>query len=156
MNLSELNSLLKEVKYGGTLEERNKKAADCLSPRYNLLNAKWELAEKKLKAMQAPRHVWIVYHSEPGDPGKPDEYQVNDCLGLVRYRGEWRLCHASYIDSDGTPTDWKPIIECSGEERVAAAGFVLKLREEVVCSAEKFVARVDRAIELLTEALNEF
>jgi hypothetical protein len=121
-----------------------------------LLNARWAGAEEKLKEMQSPRHVWIEYHSEPADAYRPDEFQVHDCLGLVRYRGEWRLCHGSYDDREGSPSDWKPIIECAAEERVAAAPHILKLRERIVTSAEKFVAKVDEAIGKLTEGLKQF
>ena len=147
-----LNS--REVKPTQSLDERNKKAAESLSPRYDLLNQKWHEAEKKLKAMQSPRHVQIVYMEEDSSSG----FTILHCLGLVKHRGEWRLCLSSHSNDEqqGPEVDWKPVIECAAEERVAAAPFILKLREEIVLSAEQFVAKVDDAVQKLTESLKQF
>lgn len=137
------------------LDERNERARKALAARYDLLNQKWADAEKMLKSMQVPRSVWIEYDSEPVDPQRPGEWQICYCLGLVKYRGDWRLCHGTYDTSEGGPDNWKPVVDCSVEQRVAAAPHIGKLRERLVESAEKYISKVDRAVAEMTEALEQ-
>jgi len=79
------------------------------------------------------------------------------CIGLMKYRSDWRICHGVYADMhEGGPDDWKPIMECSVEERVNAAPHIGKLRKKLVESAEKYVAKVDKAVAEMTTALEQF
>jgi hypothetical protein len=138
------------------LHERHQKVAAALAAPLERLNKHWKEAEKKLTTLVTPRHVWISYDSVPADPSRPDEYQIHSCMGLVRYHGEWRICLGSYYDAppDDEPS-WKPINECSADERVAAAPHLLKLREKIISSAEEFVAKVDEANRVLVESLKQ-
>ena len=84
-----------------------------------------------------------------------------ECLGLVKFRGEWRLCLGHFVRNDcnphpcdpDEPMDWKPILDCSVEERVQAAPHIAKLREEIVASAEQYICKVDEAVAHLTTEL---
>jgi hypothetical protein len=143
------------------LDDRSRRTAEALAPRYEQLNQLWAEAESRLKAMQVPRYAWVICKHVPIDP--EDQYSADycDCLGLVKYRGEWRLCSGSCVLDDfhpqlpGTeqPTNWRPISDCTVEERVEAAPHLGKLREAIVVSAEHYVAKVDEAIAQLTTAL---
>jgi hypothetical protein len=145
------------------LEERNRRTAEALAPRYDQLNRLWAEAEARLKAMQVPRYVWVVYKMEDVDPEDPYSPGACECLGLVKFRGEWRLCLGHFVcerapspcDPD-QPMDWKPILDCSVEERVKAAPHIAKLREEIVASAEQYISKVDEAVAHLTTALEHF
>jgi len=146
------------------LDERNRRAAAILAPRYDQLNRLWADAEARLRAMQAPRYVWTDYRTEDIDPENPYSSCHCHCLGLVKVRGEWRLCIGDYIRDDyqprpydpESPMNWKPILDCSVEERVEAAPHIGKLREEIVKSAEHYTVKVDEAVAHLTKALEQF
>jgi hypothetical protein len=147
-----------------SLEERNRRTAEALAPRYDQLNGLWAEAETRLKAMQVPRYVCVVYNREDIEPDDAYSPSYCDCLGLAKVRGEWRLCLGQFVEdayngrpSDpDRPTNWKPIADCSVEERVEAAPHIAALREEIVKSAEHYVSKVDEAVAHLTKALEHF
>jgi hypothetical protein len=147
-----------------SLEERSRRTAEALAPRYDQLNELWAEAETRLKAMQVPRYVWVVYKREDIEPADPYSRSYCECLGLVKARGEWRLCLGQFVKDEynghpsdpDQPTNWKPIADCSVEERVEAAAHLTALRKEVVVSAEHYISKVDEAVSHLTTALAEF
>jgi hypothetical protein len=147
-----------------SLDDLNRRTAEALASRYDWLNRLWADAEARLKAMQVPRYVWIVYKEQNVDPDEVYSECRCECLGLVRVRGEWRLCIGQWYRNEydlqpsdpDQPTDWKPVLDCSVEERVEAAPHIGKLREAVVESAEQFIVRVDDAVAHLTKALEQF
>ena len=69
------------------LEARREKAAETLSQLYGELNNFWTLAEQRLRSMLPPRECWFEYYQEERSRG---------CLGMVKYRGDWRICHGYY------------------------------------------------------------
>ncbi len=107
-----------------SLDDRSRRTAAALAPRYDQLNRLWAEAENKLRSMQAPRHMsgksTTAWKWNPQDPYSPREC---DCLALVKYRGEWRLCHGSFVKDDfhgdprdpNQPTNWRPIADCTVE-----------------------------------------
>ncbi len=143
---------------------RSHRAAEALGPLYNQLNQLWADAEARLKAMQVPRYVWVVYNREELDPENEYSPIHCECLGLVKVRGEWRLCLGQFVDDEfhqspsapHQPANWKPIADCSVEERVQAAPFVGELRAKIVDSAEHYISEVNEAIVHLSNALMQF
>jgi hypothetical protein len=114
--------------------------------------------------MQVPRYVWVVYESDDIYPERPDSPCDCKCLGLVKVRGDWRLCLGDFVRNDcnphpadsDEPLNWKPVLDCSVEERVRTAPHIAKLREEIVVSAEHYITKVDEAVGHLSRALEQF
>lgn len=143
-----------------TLDERNDEVNKALEARFSQLNAALEAHEAKLKAMMVPKNASVVYrrYTDEDQVGNElGEYQF--CVGMVKLRGEWRLCHArhysSYISDDNEP-DWKPIVEASIEDRIKAAEHLDKLREAIVETKEKLVPDVEKAIATLAKSLERY
>ncbi len=105
--------------------------------------------------MQTPRFVSVDYNKEDIDPEHPGYHLEWERLGLQRYQGKWRLCHAYDNDYPEYRAEWHPIIECSAEARVQATGHVLRLREAIITSAEKFIPTVHEALSKLNAVLDE-
>ena len=143
-----------------TLEERNDEVNKALEARFTQLNAALEAHEAKLKAMMVPKDTWFVYKSYADEdvPGQPrGEYQY--CIGMIKLRGAWRLCHSYHYISYSWPEedmDWKPLVEASIEDRIKAAEHIDKLREAIVEAKEKLVPDVERAIATLAKFLERY
>jgi hypothetical protein len=137
-----------------TLTKRAAVAQQELFHRYDELTALWLKAEEELTKLHVPRtvcHVYADYEEDWHDPGST----VCLCLGLVKIKGKWRICHGAFqAHYAGEPDSWTPINDCSAETRVWAAKHLPGLREAVVKSAEDFVPKVDDAIKALKGALN--
>ena len=129
-----------------SLNVRAEAARETLFQRYDELNEKWLKAEEQLTELHIPRGVGYCYRSwDDGDEYEPNGYESHLSLGLQKVNGKWRICHGYYTDVS-PDTRWTPITECSAEIRVEAARYFGKLREAVVESAEKFIPKVDEAI----------
>lgn len=141
-----------------TLDERNDEVNKALESRFSQLNAALDAHEAKLKAMMVPKNVSVIYRSYTDDDQEPGgEYQF--CLGMIKLRGAWRLCHASHYYSYNRPDeepDWKPIVEASIEDRIRAAEYIEKLREAIVKDKEKLVPDVEKAIATLATSLEGY
>lgn len=141
-----------------TLDERNDEVNKALETRFSQLNAALEAHETKLKAMMVPKNVSVIYRSYTDDDQQPEgEFQF--CLGMIKLRGTWRLCHASHYWSYSRPDDepdWKPIVEASIEDRIKAADHIEKLREALVKEKEKLVPDVEKAIATLAKSLERY
>ena len=137
------------------LRERNLKVAETLAEKLKTLNTQWSAIEKKLKEMQVPRYAYVRYNEHDlftNGMGSPCGWEV---LGLVRYGGEWRLCHGNDNEIEEGPPSWKPLAECSLEERVEAADHIDSLRLEIIQSAEKYVSKVETASAKLSSVLSK-
>ncbi len=134
-----------------TLSERDRLADEALSTRYDALNMTFTTAEQHLKALKPLHPVWLQYELELFDGGNCE------LLGLCKYQGKWRLCHAMDHDSaaGGLVEEIKPIVECAVDVRVRAAKVVRKLREKIVKSKEEYIPQVDAAIEELSKLCSE-
>jgi len=134
---------------------RRAKVAETLTGLYDKLNQGWVAIEEKLRSMLPPREAWVSYASWDEDYRDPEAGSIHACIGLVKYRGNWRICHGRYNDMhEPGPGSWKPIVECSVEERVAAVKSVDKLREEILNQAEKSIPKVNDAAAELAKALD--
>jgi hypothetical protein len=137
-----------------TFEERTQNASKSLSPLYDDLNKTWHAVEIKLRKMLPPRHTWVPYRFEVDEVDSSRQMGVWDCLGLVKYRGEWRVCNGRYHTlNESAPGTWKPITECAVEERVAAVDHVEALKEEILAGAEKSIPIVQSAVAKLAKTL---
>ncbi len=134
------------------LEERNRQAEQALASRYDALNQAFVEAEQLLKSLKPLHPVWIDYNRDSSD-GQPDRWEV---LGLNKYQGKWRLCHATDNElNEYGCNDIKPIVECPVDVRVRAAKVVRQLHEKVVKSKEEYLPQVDEAIKELTDLCKE-
>jgi hypothetical protein len=142
-----------------SLNQRAEKARKELFARYDQLNALWEKAEERLTRFHVPTAVQTIsvdYCDEDGNPDSdPDSGALGFCLGLQKIKGKWRICYGEYYSPNQREADWQPITECSAEIRVDAVRLLPHLEMAVVESAEKFIPRVDSAIQSLTEALGK-
>jgi hypothetical protein len=139
-----------------TLEQRAKKVRDELFSRYDQINALWLKAEEQITQFHIPQPVQFTYGSyNLEDPG-PYYCEVCECLGLFKIKGKWRICYGSFLpDHEGGPNEWTPITEASAQIRIEAASHLPDLKKAVVESAEKFVPKVDQAIQALAAALKQ-
>ncbi|MDZ4818737.1 MAG: hypothetical protein SGJ20_07170 [Planctomycetota bacterium] len=134
-----------------TLLERAHSAQKALFSRYDRLNQLWTEAEKRLTSNHVPHFVTVVCQRWPDIQGE----ETIEEIGLVKIKGEWRI---GFTEVDGRDTDylhvsWIPIVDCSAQIRVNCAKHLPKLEQAVVESAEKFIPRVDIAIDELTKFL---
>jgi hypothetical protein len=136
-----------------TLNQRAEKARKELFSRYDQLNALWEEAEERLTRYHVPCPVQHIYHHSRGL--QSDDGPECVCLGLQKIKGKWRICYGEYFSCNQPDAEWQPITECSAEIRVEAARYLPGLENAVVESAEKFIPRVDSAIQALAEALGK-
>jgi hypothetical protein len=135
-------------------QERSHRVKALLESRLDQLNTLWAEVEEKLRNTQPPRLAFVRYNEEDMFDNEPGGHSCWELLGLVRCRGEWRLCHAygNDIENDAQPT-WKPLIECTVDERVAAVDQVALLREAIIESADRYTSEVESAVSKLSEVV---
>jgi hypothetical protein len=137
-----------------TEEERNRLATESLAKSLDKLNAHLAAVEKKLRGMMKfPLHVTVRYNERDDDQNTGAA--VWELLGIIRRGGEWRLCLAHDADV-ALSVDWKPLIECSLEERVQASDQIDALRLEIIKSTEQYVSKVEGAVSKLSSVLAKF
>lgn len=120
-------------------------AQNGLFARYDELNETWLHAERMLNSFHIPHGYHVVYQSFRADDvdHNYDEYLH---LGMVKIKGNWRICHGCSDDVRPEVVDWTPITECSAMIRVSAATHFDKLFEEAVRVSEQFLLRTAKAI----------
>jgi hypothetical protein len=134
-----------------TLAERDQKANQILSTRYDALNQLFTEVERHLKSLKPLHPVWVAFDLNQCD-GQPDRWEL---LGLTKHGDKWRLCHAYDHDQNVYgPLHEQPIVECPVEVRVRAAKVVRQLHEKIVKSKEEYIPLVDEAIKELTDLFN--
>jgi hypothetical protein len=145
-------------KHEMTIEERNSELNQSLESRLNQLNSAIEQQEKELKSMMVARDTFFCYRTgDELDGGRPVG-EHSWYVGMIRLKGGWRLCHAAhYFHYQGFEEDieWKPLVECSIEERIEAAPHIEKLREAIVESKEKLMPELEQAISSLAKQANQ-
>lgn len=134
--------------------ERDRKAEEALSPRYDNLNQLLTAVEQTIKALKPPHNVWVSYNEVCYDESHNlRSWQV---LGIAKYLNKWRLCHGQDDDENhGGVPDAKPLVECPQHVRVEAAKYARKLYEEVIKKKEEYVPKVDDAIMELRDFLQD-
>jgi hypothetical protein len=130
-----------------------------IGERLDHLTALWHENEKRLLALQQPRHVYHVYKDDnPSfDPERDDGMYNCYCLGIAKYAGKWRLCLGTFHQREmweyGANISWCPVTDSSMEDRMEAAPYVKNLEQKIVETGEKIVPKLDEAIRHLENAL---
>jgi hypothetical protein len=115
--------------------------------------------EKRLIGRQQPRHVIYVYQTDYGnsDPNDPPYDNEHYCIGIAKYAGKWRLCLGEYNEFQhyfqDVPISWRPITDCTMEERIRVAKYVTELEREIVKTGEEMLPKLDEAICHLEDGL---
>lgn len=136
-----------------TLEEQNQELNDAANARLSQLRTIIEAHEQALKEMGVFRDVWYCYDSEPLDYRDPNEYRSYAYLiGMIKWRGEWRLCHDVQIDCEDE-TDWKPLADAAIALRMKAIQYIGNLRETIVEDKKKLNPLLDECIEKAAKLL---
>src|SRR5205807_7395386 len=137
-----------------TLAQRADKARQELFVRYDQLNALLGKQEERLARYHIPRPVCHVYATRDLDHHNPNSGFYQECLGIQKVKGKWRLCYGSFDYNECSLHDWMPIVECSVEVRIEAVKHIAALEQKLVESTEEFIPEVDQAIRTLTEILD--
>lgn len=136
-----------------TIDERNNELNEALATRLNQLNVAIEHQEKQLKAMMIVCDTQITYRTGDEIQGGQQVGEHSWHIGVIKLKGGWRLCHATqYEHFHGAwdeQVDWKPLVDCSIEERIEASSHIAKLREAIVESKQKLMPDLEKAIESL-------
>jgi hypothetical protein len=128
--------------------KREQEIDQTLGQLYSELNNSWAHVQQKLCGIVPPRECWAEYSTS----GEGDQYRA--CLGLIKYRGEWRICHGFYdATEDSGPKSWKPIHDCAVSERVALIDHIDKLRNAIIAKAEESIPEVRSAVSKLAAVL---
>jgi hypothetical protein len=130
-------------------EKREQAVGETLGRLYGELNNYWAHVQQKLCALVPPRECWAEYRIS----GDNDEYRA--CLGLIKYRGEWRICHGFYRIDECGPESWKPIHDCAVAERVELIDHIDKLRDAIIAKAEESIPEVQSAVSKLAAKLEK-
>ncbi|TWT97264.1 hypothetical protein [Neorhodopirellula pilleata] len=138
-----------------TIDERNEELNEALTARLEQLKAVIEDQENQFKAMRLACDAMHAYRSE----GMEDDQrncigEINWYVGMIKLKGGWRLCYAKdheHYSWPGESIDWKPLVDCSIEERIDAVPHIGALREAIVKSKESLVPELEKAIEAVAK-----
>ncbi len=131
-------------------DQHDAQVRTALYERYDALNALYQRWEEKLSRFHIPRPVSFIYHAEEISGG--ERYYL---LGVHRSQGKWCIVHACQDwHGVGDEPEWQKITECSAQDRVRAAPFMVKLEEMIPQAAEEFIAEADAAIQCLKSGLS--
>jgi len=141
-----------------TIDDRNDELNEALGTRLNQLNAAIDAHEKAMKAMMVPRTVKHCYLSEDilDDNGQWTGNSYDYCIAMIKWQGNWRLCHDMKYSGDQSDFDWKPLVDCSIPDRLRAAPHIDELRDKIVEEKEKIIPELEAAIEGLARSLETF
>lgn len=138
-----------------TVDERNDELNEALTTRLEQLNAAIEEHETRFKTMGLARDAKHVYRSHSMEDNQRNCIgEVNWYVGMIKLKGGWRLCYAHDHEHYSYPNDtvsWKPLVECSIEERIDAVPNIGALREAIVKSKESLVPELEKAIEAVAK-----
>jgi hypothetical protein len=132
-------------------EVRNKALRAKTDERLDRLTELWREIEKKLIDLQQPHLAYYLYDEE-----EYSGFKDGHCIGIAKYAGKWRLCLGEYHEDyswDKVSISWRPITDCTKEERISAAQYVKKLKQKIVETGEQILPRLDEAIRHLENQL---
>jgi len=142
-------------------------AKKALGDSYERLNAAWRAAEEFLVSMHVGEefHVNIydedesddldIWKSKEGIEG--DYFPQRHWLAFCRWGGKWGLyygmCSVVVSEPYDGYTSWRPILECTKEERLVAAEALPSLLDRALEAANQLRERVENAASVLNDAL---
>ncbi len=142
-----------------TIDDQNDELNEALGTRLSQLNAAIEAHEKALKGMTIPRDVWCRYDSDDitDDNGQSTGRSYDYYVGMIKWQGAWRLCHAmNYSEDHASEFSWKPLVDSSIPDRLRAATHLLELRDKIVTDKKKVIPQIEAAIAGLAKSLETF
>jgi len=72
-------------------------------------------------------------------------------LAIMKFNGAWRLCHNGYTKDE---EDWRPLVDCSIDDRMVACSYLGTFREEIVKEKKKLLEKIEAVVNNLS-ALSE-
>ena len=147
------------TKQATEFDVRSKAIRVKIGERIDHLTGLWQEIEKRLIALQQPRHV---YHKYKDDNLQPDSERDDGmytcyCIGIAKYAGKWRLCIGTYCQREqweyGDNISWCPVTDCSMEDRIEVAKYVGDLEKKIVDTGETMIPKLDEAIRHLDDRL---
>lgn len=133
-------------------DERNQEVNDSLNVRLGQLNLLIDKKEAELKSMMVARDTVLCFHDYQDENDDRGEHQ--HLLGMIKQKGGWRLCYCFHYESFGHPdreVRWKPLVDCSIEERIQATKHIEKLKGRIIDEKEKLMPELENAIENLAQ-----
>jgi hypothetical protein len=109
---------------------------------------------------------WVIVHawSEPLDDMRTTPLGMRESgdgdvgLGLCKIAGEWRICLGRWLSDDPESCwdekAWRPIAECSRDDRTRATEVIHRLAGRLAETAEEISSEVEQAVARLAEASN--
>lgn len=142
-------------KFKMTIDERNEELNEALTTRLEQLKAVIENQESQFKTMRLACDAKHAYRSEAiEDDQRNCIGEINWYVGMIKLKGGWWLCYAKdreHYSWPGESIDWKPLVDCSIEERIDAVPHIGALREAIVKSKESLVPELEKAIETVAK-----
>ena len=125
------------------------------------VNGLWKEAEAN--ALQiSPGHPVVVEIKtvEPSYDSPPETPAVLHLLGFLKINDKWCIGYglgpADLVEWWDHPWAWKPILECSLDQRLDAGKVLQKLLEKLVEAQEGLAAQAEDAAGAMAEALSKF
>jgi hypothetical protein len=141
-----------------SLESRLQQADQNFHQWCDQVNRLWVEAEAKVLAINPGRPVvTIIKVDEPADEDPPGSVAAVHLLGLFKIQGNWRLGYGlgpEEVEYWEHPYSWKPITECSLEQRLEAAKALESLMKNLIEAREERTSKAEVAAGALAEALS--
>ena len=124
-----------------TLSERAQSAQKSLFGLYDRLNDGIKAAEKRLTSYHVPYELSVSVVGQ----------YATDYYAIARIKGEWRLCYGQTNvgygeESEEMPSEWRPLIDCSGIDRAKAGKHLPSLEAKLVEASERFIPYVESGL----------
>ncbi|MCA8998897.1 MAG: hypothetical protein KDA80_18000 [Planctomycetaceae bacterium] len=119
--------------------------------------------ETTLKSFNLSSEVCVTFKAETQEfesdfSGNPlvavYSRDIEYCLAFKKYQGEWRVCYTSGETGDPGSFSFRPILDCSLDERKLALEGIPQLLEAVVEKAESDSSSLETALGAAAEALS--
>jgi hypothetical protein len=145
------------------VQSRLLRAKQLLGESYDALNRAWQEAEDVIVSTNVGKAVavYLCYEEQyECDPESGQQIRVSPgfdhYLGFLKHAGSWQICYGRCLEGFDwweEHCSWRPIHQCSKEERVLAAKEIPQLLAAVVEEAEQVAAEVEAAVAVLNEAI---
>lgn len=134
-------------------EEKNAELNAAIQTRLHQLNDIIGKHEAALKAMFIPEAVWFEYAQWSDQHNGGMEGWL---IGIEKWQGSWRLCHARDYYTDGEMVDIKPLVDATIFDRRRALNKIDGLREKIIQHKTKLVPMLDQDIENALKSLEKY
>lgn len=134
-----------------SIDEQNQEVNEALDSRLSQLNELLAEKEAELAAMRVVRDAAFAYRAvEDLDEQGQIVGEHMSRLGMIKWRSGWRLCisHEYWSYSGGPEPDshWRPVSECTIDERMDALKHWEKLKAMIVAEKAKLIPELEKVI----------